>query len=53
MLTAGVGRIGLRNAAIAACQIVAIGDSEVEGKLAGYLRAETKPPQFDVSLEAV
>lgn len=52
VLTAGVGTIGLRNAAIAACQIAALSEPAVAEKLAAFLDATTRPPQFDVSIDA-
>lgn len=51
VLTAGVGKTGLFNAAIAACQIVAIGNKGIARSLAAYIDAKTKKPQFDVSLD--
>ena len=52
VLTAGVGKAGLLNAAIAACQIVAIKNEQVARSLAAYIDSKTKKPQFNVSLEA-
>ncbi|MEJ7585272.1 MAG: AIR carboxylase family protein [Acidimicrobiales bacterium] len=51
VLTAGVGKAGLFNAAIAACQIVSLGDAEVRDRLDTYLTRAVRAPQFDVSLE--
>lgn len=51
VLTAGVGVIGLRNAAIAAAQIAAVHDPTVAKKLAAFLEATTRKPQYDVSLD--
>jgi phosphoribosylaminoimidazole carboxylase PurE protein len=51
VLTAGVGLAGLRNAAIAACQIAAVTDPDVAAALGRYLDDNAKPPQFDVSLD--
>lgn len=50
VLTAGVGKAGLFNAAVAACQIVAIGDADVRERLDTYLSGTAREPQFDVSL---
>jgi len=52
VLTAGVGKAGLQNAAIAACQILSIGDSGVAGRLEKYLEETARKPQFNVSLDA-
>ena len=51
VLTAGVGKAGLLNAAIAACQIVAIENEPVARALATYISSRTKKPQFNVSIE--
>jgi len=50
VLTTGVGEAGLYNAAIAACQIVALGDASVRDRLDRYLVGAERAPQFDVSL---
>jgi phosphoribosylaminoimidazole carboxylase PurE protein len=52
VLTPGVGPAGLRNAAIAACQIAALGDPAVAERLGRYLDGQAKPPQFDVDVNA-
>lgn len=52
VMTAGVGKAGLRNAAIAACQIVAVHDADVAAKLASHLDATARAPQFDIPLDA-
>ncbi len=49
VLTAGVGKVGLKNAAIAAAQILAVGDPGVAAKLRAHLERTAKAPQFDVS----
>ena len=51
VLTAGVGKAGLKNAAIAACQILAIGDRGVAARLQQYLVEKTRKPHFNVSLD--
>ena len=48
VLTAGVGKVGLKNAAIAAAQILATGDTKIASALASYIAKSSKPPQFDV-----
>lgn len=48
VLTAGVGKVGLKNAALAAAQILAAGDAKVASALAAYVAKTAKPPQFDV-----
>lgn len=45
VLTAGLGVPGLRNAAIAAAQILAIHDNELWGRLESYLQQQTPEPQ--------
>ena len=49
VLTAGVGKVGLKNAAIAAAQVLAVGDAAVGAKLRAHLERTAKPPQFDVA----
>ena len=51
VLTAGVGKAGLFNAALAACQIVALTDAGLRERLATYLTGTARAPQFDVALE--
>jgi phosphoribosylcarboxyaminoimidazole (NCAIR) mutase len=51
VLTVGVGKAGLLNAAISACQIVAIENEQVARSLAAYISSKIKEPQFNVSLE--
>jgi phosphoribosylaminoimidazole carboxylase PurE protein len=51
VLTPGIGKAGLRNAAIAACQIVATHSSDVAAQLAGYLADSARAPQFNVALD--
>jgi phosphoribosylaminoimidazole carboxylase PurE protein len=48
VLTAGVGKVGLKNATLAAAQILAVGDAVVATKLRAYLEKTAKAPQFDV-----
>ena len=48
VLTAGVGKVGLKNAALAAAQILAAGDAQVAKALAAYVTKTAKAPQFDV-----
>ena len=48
VLTAGVGKVGLKNAALAAAQILAVGDATVATKLRAHLERTAKPPQFDI-----
>jgi phosphoribosylaminoimidazole carboxylase PurE protein len=52
VLTAGVGKAGLRNAAIATCQILAISDPDLAARLNHYLGEQTRPPVFNVSLDS-
>lgn len=48
VLTAGVGKVGLKNAALAAAQILAVGDAAIAAKLRTYLARTAKEPQFDI-----
>jgi phosphoribosylaminoimidazole carboxylase PurE protein len=48
VLTAGVGKTGLKNAALAAAQVLAAGDAKVAAALAAYVQKTAKAPQFDV-----
>lgn len=50
VLTSGVGKTGLKQAAIAAAQILAVGDAQVAAGLAAYLEKTKKSPQFNVNL---
>jgi phosphoribosylaminoimidazole carboxylase PurE protein len=52
VLTGGVGKAGLKNAAIAACQILAIRDSDIAAKLQEYLAERTRKPEFNVPIGA-
>lgn len=49
VLTSGVGKPGLKNAAIAACQILAI-DDEIRRSFGAYMAKHTKRPEFDINL---
>lgn len=51
VLTAGVGKAGLRNAAIAACQILAIGDQGIATRLQKHLANHTRKAEFNVSID--
>jgi phosphoribosylaminoimidazole carboxylase PurE protein len=50
VLTAGVGKAGLRNAAIAACQVAALTDPQIAERLVGYFDQVARTPQFDIQL---
>ncbi|MEX2043305.1 MAG: AIR carboxylase family protein [Patescibacteria group bacterium] len=50
VLTTGVGKPGLRNAAIAACQILSTGDGYLSTSLVNYLADNEKKPEFGVNL---
>jgi len=50
VLTAGVGKAGLKNAAIAAGQILAATDHEVARRLRAYLDLNAKPANFNIEL---
>jgi phosphoribosylaminoimidazole carboxylase PurE protein len=52
VLTAGVGKVGLKNAAIAAAQVLAVGDPQIASRLKDHLVRTAKAPQFDVSAPA-
>jgi phosphoribosylaminoimidazole carboxylase PurE protein len=51
VLTAGVGKAGLKNAAIAACQILAISDPGIAARLRQYLADRTRKAEYNVSLD--
>jgi 5-(carboxyamino)imidazole ribonucleotide mutase len=53
VLTAGVGKVGLKNAALAACQILAATDRSLGLALQAHVSKSTKSPEFDVNLEEV
>ena len=53
VLLAGVGKPGLKNAAIAACQILAIANDEVAQNLTNYIVGTTKPAAFNINLEEI
>ena len=48
VLTAGVGKVGLKNAALAAAQILAVGDATLARNLRAVLDRTAKAPQFDI-----
>lgn len=48
VLTAGVGKAGLKNAAIAAGQIAALHDQGVRDRLRAYLDYNAKRPEFNI-----
>lgn len=52
VLTAGVGKAGLKNAAIAALQIVAGRSDPFAQWLAGYIEQTNKLPQSDIDIHA-
>ncbi len=45
VIVPGIGKSGLKNAAIAAAQILAIGSNDTAGKLCGYMDNTAKPAQ--------
>jgi phosphoribosylamine---glycine ligase len=51
VLTTGVGKAGLKNAAIAACQILGVGDQKIEAALKSYIQKNNKQPQLNLNLE--
>ena len=53
VLTAGVGKPGLRNAAIAACQILAISDPGIATRLQKHLSDRTRKVEFNVSIDGM
>lgn len=48
VLTAGVGKVGLKQAALAAAQVLAVGDAAVATRLRAHLDRTAKAPLFDV-----
>lgn len=53
VLLTGVGKPGLKNAAIGACQILAIANDEIEQRLTTYLFSTTKPAELNINLEEI
>ena len=53
VLLTGVGVAGLKNAALATAQIIAVGDSKVAAGLAKYLQAHKKSVKFDINITEV
>jgi len=53
VLTAGVGKPGLKNAAIAACQILAVANNEIGLHLTAHLSDTAKFAEFNVNLEEI
>lgn len=49
-LTPGVGKIGLKNAAISAAQIAALQSDEIAAGLDRYLASSARPSEFDATL---
>jgi phosphoribosylaminoimidazole carboxylase PurE protein len=49
VLTSGVGKVGLKQAALAAAQVLAVGDANVMAKLKAHVARTAKAPQFDVA----
>ncbi|HTE58621.1 MAG TPA: AIR carboxylase family protein [Verrucomicrobiae bacterium] len=49
--TAGVGRVGLKQAAIMACQVLSIGNDLRLQKLLEYLDSTAKPAQFRIDIK--
>lgn len=48
---AGVGKTGLKNAALLACQILAADDSDFKFALAEYVTETKKQPQYNIDLK--
>jgi phosphoribosylaminoimidazole carboxylase PurE protein len=53
VLLTGVGKSGLKNASLAAIQIIAAGDSKVAAALQQYVTKTNKQPQYDLNLQEV
>lgn len=51
VLSAGIGTAGLRNAALAACQILALTNQDVARALRSYLESTCKEPEIGIDLE--
>jgi len=47
---AGIGKAGLKNAAILACQILSSTDEEIKNKLQAYMDTTKKNPQIGINL---
>lgn len=50
VLTTGVGKAGLKNAALAACQILAVDNHDLELSLLQYVSQHNKQPEFGIDL---
>jgi phosphoribosylcarboxyaminoimidazole (NCAIR) mutase len=50
VLLSGVGKAGLKNATLAAAQILATGDQDVAESLTKYLAGAKKSAQFNVNI---
>jgi phosphoribosylaminoimidazole carboxylase PurE protein len=48
VFTMGVGSAGLKNAAIGACQVLAVADAPLSARLARYLEDNSKPAKLHV-----
>jgi phosphoribosylaminoimidazole carboxylase PurE protein len=53
VLLAGVGKAGLKNASMAAGQILAVNDRAASLALKAYVSRTNKTPQFDIKLEDI
>jgi phosphoribosylaminoimidazole carboxylase PurE protein len=53
VLLTGVGKVGLKNAALAALQILATGDPKVATALGEYVAQTNKSPQYGLNLDEV
>jgi 5-(carboxyamino)imidazole ribonucleotide mutase len=53
VLLSGVGKAGLKNATIAAAQILASGDQDVAERLAKYLGDSKKVAKFNVNITEI
>lgn len=51
VLTTGVGKTGLKNAGIAAAQVMATGRDDIESKLREFVERNNKQPEFNIDLE--
>jgi phosphoribosylamine--glycine ligase len=53
VLTAGIGTAGLKNAALAVCQVLAVSDRQVQMALREHLISTAKQPEFDINHQPV
>jgi len=48
---AGIGKAGLKNAAILVCQILSLADEEIRNKFQAYIKTDKKSPRIGINSE--